>query len=289
MQIRRFNFRIKRKKPRRIRIKCFRIFGSENLVMKSAFSFLFILSTFVLHAQSVSNYRYIIIPQSFTSFEEDQFHLGPVFKQFVKNKSYEGITENPAYWPSDMHNNPCRALTVDMEKERSWRKNIILVHLKNCEGQILETFRGESSIKDYKEGYQDAMRIALKTLKPSHPTEIVYGTIPEPKETVRIEEKVETKVPASAPSISLGTEFKSGNTIVQLTELKDGSLALIEKSSNTVIALLKPTSRAGIYQATVTNGNHQYTTVGYYDGETIGIDYLNSSNEFELKEFKKVQ
>lgn len=270
-------------------MECFRIFGSENLVMKSVFSFLFILSTFLLNAQSVSNYRYIIIPQSFTSFEEDQFHLGPVFKQFVKTKSYEGITENPVYWPSDMENNPCRALTVDMEKEKSWRKNILLVHFKTCDGQIIETFRGESSLKDYKEGYQDAMRIALKNLTPSHPTEMVYVTIPEPKETVQNKEKVEKNVTTSAPSISLGKEIKNGNTIVQLTELKDGSLALIEKTSNTVIALLKPTSRAGVYQATVTDGKKQYTTVGYYDEETIGIDYLNSSNEFELKEFKKVQ
>lgn len=260
--------------------------------MKSVFSIVFLVGTLLVQAQIVQDFKYIIVPNSFESFENDKFHLGAVFKQIVDKKNYEAIPENSAYWPTSVHTNKCQALVVDFEKKSNWRKNILNVHFKTCDGSIIESFTGESTIKEYKEGYQDALRIALKNLKVSNAKQIDLEYIPAPKSPeIKDDKKVEVVSTHStpAPSLNIGTEFKNGNTIVQLTELKDGSLALIEKSSNTVIALMKPTSKKGVYQATVTDGNNQYTTVGYYDGETIGIDYLNSSKEFELKEFKKVQ
>jgi hypothetical protein len=255
--------------------------------MKPILSVLFIFSLAFAKAQQVQDYKYIIVPESFSSFEDDKFHLGPVFKQQVKKKFYETISDNQNLWPEEVKNVPCRALTVDMVKKSNWRKNILNVHFKTCDGQILEVYTGESSIKEYKEGYQDALQTALKTLKPSNPQPIAakYVEMPEPTEQVFVVDPVQT----SAPSIEIGTEFKNGNTIVLMTELKDGSIALIEKSSNKIIALLKPTSRNGVYQVTVMDAPEKYTTVGYFDGNTIGIDYLNSSKEFELKEFKKVQ
>lgn len=254
--------------------------------MKSILTVLFIFTLSLAKAQQVPDFKYIIVPNSFSSFEDDKFHLGPVFKQQIKKKFYESISENPDTWPAEVKNSPCSALTVDMVKKSNWRKNILNVQFKTCDGKVLEMFTGESSIKEYKEGYQDALQIALKTLKPSHPKAIVkYAEMPEPTETIKSLDPVQT----SAPSIELGTEFKNGNTVVLMTELKDGSIALIEKSSNKIIALLKSTSRNGVYQVTVMDAPEKYTTVGYFDGNTIGIDYLNSSKEFELKEFKKVQ
>jgi hypothetical protein len=278
---------VKKKKMTLSNYSAFCIFGSQYLFMKSIVSFVLLLTLTLSNAQKVQDYKYIIVPPSFTSFENDQFHLGPLFKQQVKKKYYETIANEPSQWPIEMQNNPCNALIVDMEKVGNWRKNVLTVHLKNCKGEIMESFTGESKIKEFKEGFQDALKTALTTLKPYTPIQLAI--IPEPKQEIPVPITQTPTTPTKSQPLEIGTEFKNANTIVLMTELKDGSFALIEKSSNTIIALLKPTSRNGVYQVTVTTASENYTTVGYFDGSTIGIEYLNSSKEFELKEFKKVQ
>ena len=53
------------------------------------------------------------------------------------------------------------------------------------------------------------------------------------------------------------------------------------------MAQLKPSSREGIYHTTVISPDGNYTTIGFYDEKTIGIEFKNNSNEFILTEFKR--
>lgn len=261
--------------------------------MKILFYLLILIGFTSVNAQAVTDYKYIIIPQSFTSFENDQFHLGPLFKQSIQKKNYIALSEDSANWPAEMRNNPCNALVVDMVKTSNWRKNVLNVEFKNCDGKLVQSFNGESRIKEYKEGYQDAMKIALNSLKFSQPKEMAV-VIPEPKSipeaptSPKLENPKVTSPPSSSSLLQAGTEFKNENTTVYLVGLKEGSFGLIDQNSSKMILTLKPTSRQGIFQVSVLTEADSYSTVGYFDGTTLGIDFLNASKEFELKEFKKI-
>lgn len=254
--------------------------------MKKFVSILLLFVFIGLQAQQMNDYKYIIVPEKFSDFEKNQYQLNFLLKQLLNKKNYTVLSDNAETWPDEVKENPCLALKTDVVKESSWRKNILNVIFTKCNGTDSFKYNGTSNIKEFKEGYQDAMKLAMQQVKvsmPKAPATFVNEGVSVPETSTISQGNTSDK-----GIVESGNEYKNGNTVVILTELKDGSFVLIEKDSSTIIAQLKPATRKGIYHVTISTGGEKYSTIGYMDGQTIGIEYLNSSKNFELKEFKKL-
>jgi len=133
------------------------------------FRFLFFLSFFVSHffygQNSVNNYKYVLVPESYEFLaSEDKYQLNSLtnflfnkhgFKSFIRGKDL----------PEDLGENICNALLAKVEKKSALLVTKLLITLKNCKGEdIFTSSIGVSREKDYKTAYHEALRNAFKSV-----------------------------------------------------------------------------------------------------------------------------
>lgn len=241
-----------------------------------------------IYAQSISDFKFVLIPDELTDFEENQYRMKTHLQRFLESKKYVVLNSNPTEWPEEVRQNPCLAVTADIRKVRKVLKNKVAVEFKDCTKKQILVLEGESNIKELNTGYPDALKKSFQLLRASHPKDLSYENTPT---TITTQEIQAVKVQGNISEnswLESGIEFKNGSETVILTGLKNGSYILIRKENSEVMAQLKPSSREGIYHTTVISPDGNYTTIGFYDEKTIGIEFKNNSNEFILTEFKKI-
>lgn len=248
--------------------------------------FILINSTFAF-SQNVNDFKYIIIPDKFTGFEENEYRMNYHLMRFLTEKKYEILKSNSSEWPKEVKENTCLALTADVIKGKKFLKNKVDVVFTDCQGKEVESLEGISSEKNFAIGYPDALKNAVHMLRISYPRKLDYQP-----QTVPV-------IPASNPQIKIegnisenswlesGIEFTNDLQSVILTEQKDGSFILIDKNNSSIIGQMKPSSKEGIYHVTVSDSKGNYHTIGFYDQKTLGIEYMVSPNRYSLTEFKK--
>lgn len=256
----------------------------KNLIF--LFSIFFFSS---ISAQNINDFKYVIIPDSFADFGDNQYRLNYHLLRQVEAKKYEALKSDPTTWPEEVRKNPCLALTPNLKKGKQFLKNKITVNFKDCKNTEIASFEGVSNEKEFAVGYPDALKIALQSLRVSLPKELPYeisgntstlSEIPEIKPQGNVSEN---------SWIESGIEFRNGSQSVILTEQKDGSFIVIQKNNSSIIAQLRPSSKEGIYHATVASPDRNYHSIGFYDGKTLGIEYMISPNQFSLTQFEKIK
>ncbi len=251
--------------------------------MKKLLLLTFIISAFGVSAQSVNNYKYILVPDKFSDFKENQYQLNYYLKKLLRQGNFTVLNEHVKTWPEEVRQNPCMVLKADLNKKKKLIKNGVELTFKDCYGVVNGSFRGISEIKDFDKGYQDALNQAMQqagkydSVK-SNTTSIPFNTNDEISENNSGLDSV----------FESSTVFKNENQLVILTPVKTGSYLLYDKKDLTLIAQLQPTSRDGIFQVTVLNSEQKYTTVGFLDDENLSIDFMNKGKK-ETTDFKIVK
>jgi len=254
--------------------------------MKNFLITLFLISLSALSAQQVSDYKYIIIPEKFSGFDENQYQLNRYLGFQLNKKNYETLSQEPVSWPLEVRQNPCLALKSDVEKNRSFLKNKLEIVFTDCNNKEIARLEGESKIKEYDKGYQDAMKTALNAVKTQNaqPVSQQETITNEPvMETVKISEPVENNVqPNENASV-----YKNGEISLTKSDLKDGSFSLIRENNAQIFAQFYPSSKPGVFHVKMMNPNGEnYFTIGYMSGNSISIEMQNGSNQWKLAEFK---
>ncbi len=239
-------------------------------------------------AQNVSDFKYVIIPDSFSDFGENQYRLNYHLLRQMELKKYEALKSDPTTWPEEVRKNPCLALTPDLKKGKQFLKNKISISFKDCKNKEIASFEGVSNEKEFAVGYPDAMKIALQNLRVSLPKELPYEITENTNTSIITEIKSQGNIAENSWKES-GIEFRNGSQSIILTEQKDGSFIVIQKNNSSIIAQLLPSSKQGIYHATITNPDGNYHSIGFYDGKTLGIEYMISPNQFSLTQFEKIK
>ena len=145
---------------------------------------LFITNTIV--GQSLNEYKYVIIPSKYDfQKSEDQYQLNSLTK-FLFEKEGFTVTYNNIELPAEIANNPCSALTATVNNESNMFTTKLIIELKNCKNQkVLVTEEGRSKEKNYKSGYQEALRKAFESI-----TEQNYNYTGINKEIVAINDRM---------------------------------------------------------------------------------------------------
>ena len=110
--------------------------------------------------------EYIIVPSKFDfSSKTNPFNLSELTKSFFESEGYKVYFESDVL-PNDLANNRCMSLYVNLlDRSRLFNRSLI-VQVKDCNGNVLhESIKGTSSIKDHKRAFNEALRLALASLR----------------------------------------------------------------------------------------------------------------------------
>src|SRR5690606_10657536 len=185
-----------------------------------------------VNAQNVNDFKYIVIPSQFLGFDENQYELNRYLGIQLIKKNYEILSGDSEEWPAEVQQNPCLALNAMVTKEKNFLKNKLTLKFTDCTQKVVFEKEGESKIKEFDKGYQDALKqitnsIALQTAADSQV--VAQNT----------EETTETNFQSGEfpePQLNTVNLFSDGKNVYSKSDLKDNSFLLINESNAQVFA-----------------------------------------------------
>lgn len=248
-----------------------------------AFSFV-ALNSFAQN--SVADYKYISIPSKFKDKNMNGFGLSKLLASELKKKNYIAIGDNLAEWPAEIRSNPCSALTAELEDTSNMLRNRIDVNLKDCSGKTILNSRGSSMIKDFEQGFPDALKLSLVKLPASDPKQIVSGTMSQGNDPVGIS-PVTPEPPVSTISSqynqqqsendkSTGVQvYSNGKLNLQKIQIGNGQFILANPNSSVPYATFSPSSRKDVFRVVLENGS---MTLGFEENNAYVIELPNNTS-----------
>ena len=125
---------------------------------------LFVLISNYAFSQSVNDYQYVVVPEKFSAFKDDnKFNLNTNVKLLLRKYDFEAFLASEAL-PFEVANANCNKLHADLVKESGLLTTKLKVVLKDCREQVVyETAFGKSNEKDLAKAYNQALREAGKS------------------------------------------------------------------------------------------------------------------------------
>lgn len=163
-----------------------------------------------LAQKNINNYKYVIVPLKYDFLsEKDQYRLNTLTRYLFKQKGFVALFDEEEF-PEELHNDRCKALYANVEKERGGLFATKLdITLKDCYGkEVYKTETGTSREKDYKDAYVEALKNAFSSIEFLDYKYQPAETKVEEKEEVtegntEVKNDTEIKVPEIKPSIGI--------------------------------------------------------------------------------------
>ena len=124
----------------------------------------FVFSTTI--AQSINDYKYVIVPAKFDAFKEpNKYNLNVNTKLLLQKYGFEVFMIEDEL-PTEIANSRCKALFADVIQDKSLLVSKLKIVLKDCKDKVVyETAVGKSREKDLKLSYNLAFRDAAKSFE----------------------------------------------------------------------------------------------------------------------------
>ena len=136
------------------------------MIKKTLFFLLLLISTSGFSQEiNFDKYQYIVVADKFDFVSEtDQYQTSSLTKFLLEKKGFK-VFLNSDKLPEDLQINRCIALFVSIKDDSSMFTIKNTIEIKDCYGEILfSSQEGKSKDKDYKKGYQEAIRNAYETM-----------------------------------------------------------------------------------------------------------------------------
>lgn len=239
-------------------------------------------SSMLAFGQKVSDYKYISLPSKLETFKED-FGLNNLLTKTLRSKNYTVIPSDKLQWPAEAQSNPCNVLMADIINDSGFLRNKVLVQFKDCNDKVVSSIKGASNIKEYKEGYQDALKQTFVSISPANPTA-------QPASQVKVQETVttnSTQVVTNSSSSSVDNtalKFSNGKMDLQKIHIDNSQFILVNSNSSSPFATFKVTTKSDVFRVKLQNGE---STLGYYENGNIVIEMPVSGGEYGKEIFYK--
>ena len=137
--------------------------------MKKLITLLAVLLSTFSFAQSVNDYKYVLVPSRFTlSKESNPYGLSAVTKALLEKYGFVVYLDSDPM-PDEVRNFNCNKLYADLVVDNSLTNTKMVIVLKDCKNNILyQSKEGKSRAKDWKVGYHEALRDAAKSFDQLH-------------------------------------------------------------------------------------------------------------------------
>lgn len=225
--------------------------------------------------QKVSDYKYVSVPEKFGTFK-DSFNLESFLRKALKGKKYVVVDADKSKWPSEVVGNSCSVINADVINDKSFLRNKVILQFKDCNNKVVSELKGTSTIKEFEEGFQDALQTALVTVPISNPTEMTA-----PKEIVA-SSNTTSNVSSSVESIPSASKFSNGKVEVQKVQIDNSQFILVNANSSVPYATFKGTTKKEVFRVKLEKGD---STIGYFENGNIVIEIPQSNGEYSKEVF----
>ncbi len=231
--------------------------------------------------QKVSDYKYISLPAKFLTFKKEDYGLGEMLTKALKSKNYIVISEDKLQWPAEAQSNPCNVLTADVVNDSGLLRNKVLLQFKDCNDKVISSTKESSNIKEYKEGFQDALKQTFVSISPASPVSQVAAAVAvaAQESSVPVE-----PVASSAPAENTAVRFSNGKMDLQKIQIDASQFILVGNNSSSPFATFKATTKNDVFRVKLQNGE---STLGYYENGNIVIEMPQGNGNYTKEVFSK--
>jgi hypothetical protein len=169
--------------------------------MKKTLLFFAFLFSGLGFAQSINDYKYVVVPERFDWLKEsNQYNLNAITKMIFEKYGWQ-VFYPTQKMPDELALDRCKALYADVLNESGMLSTSLVIVLKDCNGKtVFTSVEGKSKEKSYQKSYYEALREASQSV-----AQINYKY--SGKETVPV--KAALAVPAAqqaAPTVTTNNE-----------------------------------------------------------------------------------
>lgn len=277
--------------------------------MKKAIQFSTILLAALFYGQSVSNFKYILIPEKFKNEKANKYDLNILLASKLKAKKFAVITENSIDQPAEV-SNPCEMLKAEVTDASNMFTNKVRIDFKDCNEKTIASLEGKSNIKEFEEGMRAALVASLNNLSPSNPSDQILVSKQESvasntqqkdikkennssntSEIINVSEKNKpsnqtagTIAQSENLSSSKAEVYSNGTLTLNKIILGNGEFILVNPNNSIPYATFKPSAKKDVYRVQLQDGS---TTLGYLEAGKILVEIPNADGSFKNEEFLK--
>lgn len=172
--------------------------------------FLIMSNIFVFgQEKKVNNYKFIVVPDRFDFLKQKDEYKTSSLTKFLLKKNGFTVVLNSEQYPKDLRDNPCSGLKAVVLDKSSMFKVKVIIELRDCSNKILYTSdEGVSKLKEFKKGFQEAIRNAHASMNDIAYDPFLIETIGKDKKEivtvnpVLVEEVKEVKLEVELPVIN---------------------------------------------------------------------------------------
>lgn len=250
----------------------------KALVLLSFFCFL------LSYAQKVSDYKFVVVPSTFESFKKDNYGLSAFLSKNLKSKQYTVITENRGQWPEEANANPCSVINADVLNDSGFLRNKVVLEFKDCNSKVIFSQKGSSSIKEFEEGFKDALSKTLVNVQVSKPVENTTFAQPIQVTTEALNATSQTAEPKSESSKA--ERYSNGKKNLQKIQLDENQFILVDGNSTVPFATFKEITKKGFFRVKLASGE---STTGYFENGNLVIEMPKGNDEYSKEVFTPVK
>lgn len=225
-------------------------------------------------AQQISNYQYVLIPAEFEDFKAQKaYGLKPLLEKTLKSKKYTVLGDDKSQWPANSVSDPCDIISADIIDDKSLFRNKLILQFKDCKGQAVFTEKGNSMIKEFEPGFQDALKQTLVKVPVSNPqVKIIAKT-----ETPPALQEQKTVVANDSNHQNAAQRYSNGSLTLQKIQIDANQFILADAGSSVPFATFKTTTKQDVFRVKLSSGA---STIGYFENGNIVIETPNSSGDY---------
>ena len=252
--------------------------------------FLIMSNIFVFgQEKKVNNYKFIVVPDQFDFLKQKDEYKTSSLTKFLLKKNGFTVVLNSEQYPKDLRDNPCSGLKALVLDKSSMFKVKVIIELRDCSNKILYTSdEGVSKLKEFKKGFQEAIRNAHASMNDITYEPFLLETIEKDKKEivtvnpVLVKEVKEVKLEVELPVINNieAAQISPINNIALSTTLyaqpKENGFQLINLKPQVVFVILN-TSVKGVFVIKDKNG------LLYKKGENWIAEFYENGKLIEKK------
>ncbi|WXK50421.1 hypothetical protein V6624_02060 [Flavobacterium ginsenosidimutans] len=233
-----------------------------------------LLCSFIGFAQSVNDYKAVIVPLRYDFTKTDnQYRMATLSKSNLLKAGFEAFYTNEQL--PEGYTDRCQVLYIDVIKDSAFLTTKLSVQFKDCFGQVVYTSEvGKSKEKDYELAYREALDNAFKSIYALHykysGKEVATSRTPVATKAAVATSAVTTVAATQVVSVTPSPDLKDPNLLyAQPTE---SGYQLIDKTPKVVMKLFK-TSQNNVFIAS--KDNVQGSLILKEDGQWYFESYQN--------------
>ena len=215
--------------------------------MKKYFILLFAFMTFTSFAQSLNNFKYLIVPIQFDfQSEANQYRLNSNAKFNLTKYGFTTLFSNDTL-PVDLAKDRCKAMYFDVVKTRGFLTTKLYVVIKDCQNKnLFKSPEGSSKEKVFEKAYNEALTEALASLRQLNYNYIPSDAVDKPVAAT------ETVMPIKPAPVGIESQISQSSNEILFAQPIPNGFQLINNEPKIIFKIFK-TSVQDIYLATKGN------------------------------------